>query len=458
MPDSHLPKQLLRLLKPRLPRMLATLRQFVTAESPSLEKAAADRCCGVIAEEWNRHGVRVERISQKHRGDLLRLTQAPHISRPSGQLLILGHYDTVYSTGTLAKMPFRLEGGKAYGPGTFDMKAGIVQALFALQALQQAEIPLRKRLVFVWTSDEEIGSESSRKFFETEARRSDAVFVVEPSFGPRGLLKTARKGVGEAELIVHGRASHAGLAPQEGINAIHELARQLARIEGWNDFRHGVTINAGIVEGGTRTNVIPERARAVLDLRAVRVSDMRGMERRLHALRPFHRGARLEITGGFDRPPLGRKFHSRARHPHPRWPRRRGRRRAFRARAYSHQHHARPRRSISRSSCHYVALCNCARQTLMLRAEGANARAKAISARRSPADIALWIASRRCNRCATLPAAPPPSSFPPRCGRGFVQRRPSHRHARCIRHLPAPKHRHSAPHPRSCLATTLRGG
>jgi glutamate carboxypeptidase len=205
-------------------------------------------------------------------------------------------------------MPFRLEGGKAYGPGTFDMKAGIVQALFALQALQQAEIPLRKRLVFLWTSDEEIGSESSRNFFETEARRSDAVFVVEPSFGPRGLLKTARKGVGEAELIVHGRASHAGLAPQEGINAIHELARQLARIEGWNDFRHGVTINAGIVEGGTRTNVIPERARAVLDLRAVRVSDMRGMERRLHALRPFHRGARLEITGGFDRPPLERKM------------------------------------------------------------------------------------------------------------------------------------------------------
>jgi glutamate carboxypeptidase len=188
------------------------------------------------------------------------------------------------------------------------MKAGIVQALFALQALRQAEIPLRKRLVFVWTSDEEIGSESSRKFFETEARRSDAVFVVEPSFGPRGLLKTARKGVGEAELIVHGRASHAGLAPQEGINAIHELARQLARIEGWNDFRRGVTINAGIIEGGTRTNVIPERARAVLDLRAMRVSDMRGMERRLHALRPFHRGARLKITGGFDRPPLERKM------------------------------------------------------------------------------------------------------------------------------------------------------
>jgi glutamate carboxypeptidase len=205
-------------------------------------------------------------------------------------------------------MPFRVEGGKAYGPGTFDMKAGIVQALFALQALQQVEIPLRKRLVFLWTSDEEIGSESSRKFFEAEARRSDAVFVLEPSFGPRGLLKTARKGVGEAELIVHGRASHAGLAPQEGINAIHELAAQLTHIEKWNDLRRGLTINAGIIEGGTRANVIPERARAVLDLRALRVSDMRSLERHLHALRPLERGARLEITGGFDRPPLERRM------------------------------------------------------------------------------------------------------------------------------------------------------
>jgi glutamate carboxypeptidase len=308
MPDSHLPKKLLRHLKPRLPQMLATLRRFVTVESPSLEKAAADRCCGVIAEEWNKHGTRVERIAQKHRGDILRITYVSGESHASGQLLVLGHYDTVYSTGTLAKMPFRVEGGKAYGPGTFDMKAGIVQALFALQALQEAKMPLRKRLVFLWTSDEEIGSESSRKFFEAEARRSDAVFVLEPSFGPRGLLKTARKGVGEAELIVHGRASHAGLAPQEGTNAIHELARQLARIETWNDFRRGVTINAGVIEGGTRTNVIPERARAVLDLRALRVSDMRKLERRLHALRPLQRGAQLEITGGFDRPPLERKM------------------------------------------------------------------------------------------------------------------------------------------------------
>jgi glutamate carboxypeptidase len=308
MSDRNLPKELLRLLKPRLPQMLATLRRFVTAESPSLEKAAADRCCGVIAADWSKQSVRVERIKQKHRGDFLRITHAPGNSRASGQLLVLGHYDTVYSTGALTRMPFRVKGGKAYGPGTFDMKAGIVLALFALQALQRTETPLRKRLVFLWTSDEEIGSEASRKFFESEARRSDAVFVLEPSFGPQGLLKTARKGVGEAELIVHGRASHAGLAPQEGINAIHELARQLTRIEKWSDLRRGVAVNAGIIEGGTRANVIPERARVVLDLRALRISDMRSLEERLHELRPIQSGARLEITGGFDRPPLESKM------------------------------------------------------------------------------------------------------------------------------------------------------
>jgi glutamate carboxypeptidase len=308
MPEPNLPQEFLRLLKPQLPQMLATLRAFVEVESPSLEKAAANACCGIIAEEWRKRGVNVERIPQKERGDHLRITYWPSKARPAGQLLVLGHYDTVYSSGTLRQMPFRVSAGKAYGPGIFDMKAGIVQALFALQALQESNTNLRKRLVFLWTSDEEIGSESSRKLLEAEARRCDAVFVLEPSFGPRGLLKTARKGVGQAELIVHGRASHAGLAPQEGINAIHELAQQLARIEKWNDHRRGVTINAGIIEGGTRTNVIPESARAVLDLRALRVSDMRSLEGRLRDLLPFQSGARLEVTGGFDRPPLERKM------------------------------------------------------------------------------------------------------------------------------------------------------
>jgi glutamate carboxypeptidase len=234
------------------------------------------------------------------------VTYAPK-SLAAGQLLVLGHYDTVYSTGTLEKTPFRISGNKAYGPGIFDMKAGIIQALFALEALQMANVNTSKQIVFLWTSDEEIGSESSRALIETEARRSEAVFVLEPSFGPRGLLKTARKGVGQAELVVHGRSSHAGLAPEEGINAVYELAAQLTRLERWNDHRRGVSINADIVEGGTRANVIAEHARAIVDLRALRSADMRRIERRLHALRPVHKGARLKVTGGFDRPPLERK-------------------------------------------------------------------------------------------------------------------------------------------------------
>jgi len=308
--QANLPQMFLDALRPRVPAMLADLRDLVECESPSVEKAPADRCCSLLAEKWRKRGARIERIPQKYRGDHLRVTWQPAGSRVSGQLMVLGHYDTVYGTGTLAKMPFRIKRGKAFGPGTFDMKGGLVQALFALETLQKSRVALTKRLVFVWNSDEEIGSDSSRKLIESEARRSDAVFVLEPSLGARGLLKTARKGVGEAELIVHGRASHAGLAPGEGINAVHEIAQQVARIETWNDLRRGISINADIIEGGTRTNVIAEHARAVLDLRALRIPDMRRLEERLHALRPIHRGAKVIVHGGFNRAPLERKVTS----------------------------------------------------------------------------------------------------------------------------------------------------
>jgi glutamate carboxypeptidase len=308
MPASPPARNFLDRIVPRLPQMLSTLRRFVLAESPSTDKAAADRCCTVIASEWRKRGVRVERLAHKHRGDCLRISWWPQRARPSGQLLVLGHYDTVYACGTLAKMPFRVTAGRAYGPGAFDMKAGIVQALFALDALQQSGSPPRKRIVFLWTSDEEIGSEAARKIIEMEARRCEAVFVLEPAFGKRGLLKTARKGVGEAEIIVHGRASHAGLAPQEGVNAIEELAQQITAVRSWNNFRNGTTIAACVVEGGTRVNVIPERAKATLDLRALRIADMHRLERKLHTLRPYLPGARLEIRGGFNRPPMEHKM------------------------------------------------------------------------------------------------------------------------------------------------------
>src|SRR5262249_45633677 len=270
------------------------LEEFVCCESPSTEKAAADACASLIAATWKRRRVQVEVLEQKHRGAHLRITHVPEGGNTCGQVLLLGHYDTVYASGTLQKMPFRSAGGSVFGPGAFDMKAGIVQALFALDALQKLAAPLAKRIVFLWTSDEEIGSESSRKLLEAEARRSDAVFVLEPAFGSHGLLKTARKGVGEAELIVQGKASHAGLAPEDGVNAVHELALQIARMRAWNDPRRGVTVNADVIQGGTRVNVIAERSRALIDLRALRIADMRAVEKKLRALKPILPGAKLE--------------------------------------------------------------------------------------------------------------------------------------------------------------------
>jgi glutamate carboxypeptidase len=316
MTETSAVKVLLKKLRAQTPEMVECLRRFVDCESPSSEKAAADRCCVLIAKEWRRWGADVEQLPNAHRGDHLRMVWQPREMRSAGQLLVLGHYDTVYASGTLRHMPFHVKSGKAFGPGVFDMKAGIVQALFAFRALRELqaatetapERKLRKRVVFLWTSDEEIGSGSSRKLLEAEARRSDAVFVLEPAFGARGLLKTSRKGVGEAELVVHGRASHAGLAPQDGVNAIHELALQISRVEQWNDLKRGITVNADIVEGGTRTNVIADRARAVFDLRALSVADMRKIENRLRELRPVHKGAKFEIRGGFDRPPLEREM------------------------------------------------------------------------------------------------------------------------------------------------------
>ena len=301
------PPAFLPFLKKQLPQMLETLRELTLHESPSLEKEPADRCCRFLADLWLKRGAVVGIVQNEKRGNHLRVVWTPPETRAKAQLLVLGHYDTVYPTGTLAKMPFHISGGKAYGPGTFDMKAGITQALFALDALRELRTPVQKRIVFLWTSDEEIGSNTSRRLIEEQAQRSDAVFVLEPSLGLRGLVKTSRKGVGEAHLTVHGRASHAGLAPEKGVNAIHELAAQIARIEKWNDLRRGVTINADIVSGGSRTNVIADRAEATLDLRAWRDADMRALEKRLHALKPLHRGAKVEIRGGFDRPPLERK-------------------------------------------------------------------------------------------------------------------------------------------------------
>jgi glutamate carboxypeptidase len=300
-------RSLLDWLRPRERAMTKLLGQFVRAESPSFDKAAVDRFGRIISREWKKRGARVTFLRQRERGDHLRVELRPRRTRGKSQILVLGHLDTVYDAGTITRMPFRAARGHAWGPGALDMKGGLVIALYAFDALAAAGRMPEKRIVFLWTSDEEIGSGSSRATIEREAARSDAVLVLEPAAGLDGRVKTGRKGVGEIEIIATGRAAHAGLNPEDGINAIEEVALQIVRISRWNQPRRGVSVNAGVIEGGTRTNVIAERARVLVDLRAASVGDMRELERKFRSLRPILPGAKLEIRGGFNRPPMERK-------------------------------------------------------------------------------------------------------------------------------------------------------
>ncbi len=300
-------KELLRLARRHQPEMLRVLKRLVRAESPSNDKSAVDRCARLLASEWRRRGARVELLRQNHRGDHLLIDTRLGPAKPHGQILLLGHMDTVYDLGALERMPWRVSGGRAHGPGIFDMKSGLTIALFAAQLLREMHITPKKRIVCLWTSDEEIGSESSQKFIEREARRSDAVLVLEPATGHDGKVKTARKGVGHAEIQVTGRAAHAGLNPEAGINAVHELALQIGKIMRLGDPKRGTTVSVNVVEGGSRINVIADRARAQMDLRASTMAEARALEKRLHALKPILPGAKIEITGGINRPPMERK-------------------------------------------------------------------------------------------------------------------------------------------------------
>ncbi len=299
-------REMRRHLARRRPAMVRLLRALVELESPTTEPPAVARLARFLAREWRRRGARVRLLPQAKHGPILRAELSLGRGRPQGQLLVLGHLDTVYPLGWLRRAPFRLRGGRAYGPGTVDMKSGLVQALFAVDALRELNQAPAKKLVFLFTSDEETGSVAGRPLLEREARRSDAVLVLEPSSGIQGALKTARKGVGSFELIVHGRAAHSGIEPEKGVNAIAELAEQLVRIRKFAKPRQGLTINANVVEGGTRSNVIADWARAQIDVRVPRQRDARRIERRMRALRPVDRRARLEIRGGVDRPPLER--------------------------------------------------------------------------------------------------------------------------------------------------------
>ncbi|MBI4443944.1 MAG: M20 family metallopeptidase [Acidobacteria bacterium] len=286
--------------------MLEMLRELVEMESPSTDKAAVDRCGEHVAAIAREMGGRVQLFPSRHTGNALRAEFAAGAGKRPGQILLLGHLDTVWEKGTIERMPFRVRGGKAYGPGALDMKSGIVAGLFALRALRLLGIPLQKKVVLLLGADEEIGSGFTRRVIENEARKSDAVLVLEPAQGAHGALKTARKGVGEFQILVRGRAAHAGLEPEKGASAIVELSRQILLLEQLAEPRRGITLNAGVIQGGTRTNVVAEQAVARVDVRVKRIEDLRRIEAKLRALREQDRRTKIEVSGGFNRPPLER--------------------------------------------------------------------------------------------------------------------------------------------------------
>jgi glutamate carboxypeptidase len=285
-------------------RMLAMIADLVRAESPTEDRPAVNRCVSLLESWIKAAGGRSKRSKQKAAGDLLIGRFGPVRSQVK-PLMLLGHLDTVWPLGTLNKMPFRVRGGRAWGPGVLDMKAGVVMALGALHILLKAD-QLNRPILFLLNSDEETGSECSRALTESLARTCEAVFVLEPAQGIPGAYKTARKGVARYRLDVHGMAAHSGVDFARGHSAVLELGRQIERASAFTNPARGITVNAGVIGGGTRSNVVPAEAWAEFDVRIGRAVDAARVDRQFRTLRPFDRKCRLEVTGGINRPPMER--------------------------------------------------------------------------------------------------------------------------------------------------------
>jgi glutamate carboxypeptidase len=288
----------------RQPQMLKMIAQLVGLESPTEDRVAVNRCVTLV-ESWIKSlGGKSRRSQQKAAGDLLIGRFGP-IRSTGKPLMLLGHLDTVWPLGTLKQMPFRVREGRGWGPGVLDMKAGVVMALSALRILLEGD-QLSQPVMLLLNSDEETGSQHSRAFTESLAKRCAAVFVLEPAQGIPGAYKTARKGVANYRLQVHGVPSHSGVDFSHGHSAVLELGRQIERASAFTDSARGITVNAGVIGGGTRSNVVPAHAWAEFDVRIARAVDAERMDRRFRSLRAIDRACRLEVAGGLNRPPMER--------------------------------------------------------------------------------------------------------------------------------------------------------
>jgi glutamate carboxypeptidase len=286
--------------------MIIRLAELIVHESPSRDKPALDALAHNLAARLEALGARVDRIANPEGGEHVRARwAAAGAAATAAPALVLGHFDTVWPHGSLAALPFRVEQDRVYGPGSFDMKASLVLLEFAIAAIRAQGRSLRRPVVVLWTSDEEVGSPTSRALIESEARRAAYVLVLEPPL-PDGALKTARKGVGRFQLTVEGKPAHAGVEPEKGISAVHELAHQILQLQGLNYPAAGTTVNVGVIQGGTAVNVVPAQATAAIDVRVATRDEADRVEAALRAIAPVLPGARVRIEGGFNRPPMVR--------------------------------------------------------------------------------------------------------------------------------------------------------
>ncbi len=286
-------------------RLLAGIRSWVEIESPSTDAEAVNRMADLVQGELDGIGLDTERVPGRDGfGDHL-LARTPWQTNEPG-IMVLGHLDTVWSLGTLAARPFRVEDGKAYGPGIYDMKGGAYLICEAIRTIMETEERPPLPITVLFVSDEEVGSPTSREVIEAEAKRSKYVIVNEPARPPHGAAVTTRSGWGRFRIQVRGRAAHAGSDHQLGRSAIAELARLIVKIEGMTDYERGVTFNVGTVQGGTRPNVVPEEAEADVDLRFANPDEADSLEQAVLGLEPEGEDIEIEVFGGINRPPFER--------------------------------------------------------------------------------------------------------------------------------------------------------
>ena len=285
-------------LRAHLPNMLDALEDWVNHDSPTFDKPSVDALGRKIVDVFAGLGASVETHPQSEYGDHLRIAWG----KGNRQILLLGHFDTVWPIGEAARRPFTVRDGRASGPGTNDMKSGIVIGLYALRMLVEMGQAPTHRLVYLLTSDEENGSLSSRELIGTEARRSEYTLVLEPS--RHGSLITWRKGIGRFNIEVTGVAAHSGVDPEKGVSAIEEMAHQILKLQAMSDLESGNTVNVGTVQGGSRVNVVAASAQAECDLRVMGIGEGERMERAILGLSPVLEGTSVKVSGGINRPPF----------------------------------------------------------------------------------------------------------------------------------------------------------